>query len=269
VDDAPVTIQELRMRMRQLHIKCGTPTAAAMRKSIKDFSAPRVAPASLSEFLSNKRPNALPKQDFLRGFVAACLLCRGAPAAEVTAELRTWDTWWAALVLASGAPPVTIMPRAPAGIGAEIGGGERPRPGRPISMVAGLVAGLAIGAGATITIPALFRAEDSYPHELRVEVGRPLTRPTPGGFCPRHDTAIRNGRAEPIGTVWYRECVDHLDVVITDNLADNYCIFSVIHWPNGQSTTTSRTCMAGHSADDSVPKPGQDFWMELVATEEG
>ena len=253
------------MRMRQLHLKCGAPTAAAMRKAIKDFAAPRLAPASLSEFLSNKRPNALPKQDFLRGFVAACLLYRGDQPHQVTAQLKTWDTWWATLILASGAPPVTIAPRPPA-TPAPAGGKRRARC-HPLSIVVGLLAGLALGVGATLTIPALFQADNSHPHELRVEVGRPASESTADGGCPSHQAAIHNGRAAPMGIILYRECYDHLDVYLTDVLADGYCIFSVIHWSNGQSDTTSRACPAPHPSYTEIPRRTKDFWVELVAVE--
>ena len=251
------------MRMRELHKKCGAPTGAAMRNAIKEFAAPRLAPASLSEFFSNKRPNALPKQDFLRGFVTACLLYRGESPHQVTAELLRWDTWWAQLVLASGTPPVTITPRVPAAT--PNGADNRPDRSRPILFVAGLVAGLALGAGTVVAIPALFRAHDTRPSHLRADVGRPPTRPTSNDHCPMWEANLDNGRGKRAGSIWYRECVDYLDVVVADDLTDGYCISSVIHWSTGQSETTLKTCLGGHLSHAEIPKPSADFTLELIA----
>lgn len=267
--NAPATIQELRMRMRELHKECGGPTGAAMRNAIKEFAAPRLAPASLSEFFSNKRPNALPKQDFLRGFVAACLLYRGESPQRVTTELLRWDTWWAQLVLASGTPPVTITPRVP--VATPNGAENRTDRSRPMLFVAGLVAGLALGAGTVVAIPALFRAHDTRPSQLRTDVGRPSARPTSNDRCPMLEANLDNGRGQPAGSIWYRECLDYLDVVVTDNLTDGYCISTVIHWSTGQSETTSVTCPGGHLIHAEIHKPTAtaDFTLELVADRTG
>jgi hypothetical protein len=265
--DAPATIQELRMRMRQLHKECGAPTGAAMRNAIKEFAAPRLAPASLSEFFSNKRPNALPKQDFLRGFVAACLLYRGETPQRVTTELLRWDTWWALLVLASGTPPVTIAPRVPDPT--PNGADNRTGRARPILFVAGLVAGLALGAGTAVAIPALFRTHDAHPAQLRADIGRPPTPPTSNDHCPMWEGNLDNGRGQRAGSIWYRECVTYLDVVVADNLTDGYCISTVIHWPTGQSETILKTCPGGHLSHAEIPKTTPDFTLELVADRTG
>lgn len=262
--EPPATIQELRMRMRQLHVKSGSPTAAAMRKSIKDFDVPRLAPASLSEFFSNKRPNALPKQDFLRGFVAACLLLDGTAPEVVAAELRTWDAWWTALVLASGTPPVTVTPRIAATPELNI----PPRP-RPILIIAGFVLGVALGAGGTLAIPRLFRTSETHPRILRMAVDRPRPNGPTAAGCPIQYAAIRDSHGVTLGALWLRECFDRIETVVADTLADRYCINSVILWSNNTRTSTSKTCTPDGFAADLVPitDPALDFTLELVAFE--
>jgi hypothetical protein len=247
------------MRMRQLHTKCGGPTAAGMRKAIKDFDVPRVAPASLSEFFSDKRPNALPKQDFLRGFVAACLLSGGTAPDLVTAELRTWDAWWGALVLASGTPPITVTPRVP-----DIAG-TKPHRRRPLLITTSFVAGLLLGAALALAIPRLVRLLDSHPHTLRVQVDHPPPFLPTGGDCPTWEAAIRDGHGVPLGTIWLQECADRLDILTVDNLADDYCVFSVIHWSNGASQATPRTCAAGHLSYSMFDKRTPGFRLEFFA----
>lgn len=257
--EAPATIHELRMRMRQLHEKSGAPTAAAMRMAIKDFSAPRLAPASLSEFFSDKRPNALPRQDFLRGFVAACLLYRGDDPGTVTAQLRTWDTWWAALVLASGTPPITITARPPAADPPATD--NPPRRRRTLPIIAGAVAGFALGLATAAIIPVLFRPH-AIPQQLIIQ--RP-SRTSPTDPCPVQRATMRDGGGDAVGSIQFLECDDYLDVLISDNHADDLCISAVITWTTGQSETTGRTCPADGMTRHLIRRRTADYTLTLVS----
>jgi hypothetical protein len=96
-DTRPADTAEFRQRMRRLREDCGTPAQAEMRQAIATFNVDKLARATLSEFLNDVRSHHLPKWEFVRSYVAACLLHHGTPAADVSEQLRTWASWWSSL----------------------------------------------------------------------------------------------------------------------------------------------------------------------------
>jgi hypothetical protein len=106
---APRTVQEFRRRLRELHAECGAPASADIRRAIRDVTTvPGLAASTLSEFFSDTRPTVLPRQDFVRGFVAGCLLHSGAASEDVTEAVEQWDDWWRAVLTSTGQPPIRI-----------------------------------------------------------------------------------------------------------------------------------------------------------------
>ncbi|MFE5563901.1 hypothetical protein ACFQ68_02825 [Amycolatopsis japonica] len=104
-DDRPVTIEQFRERMRTLRAECGNPTQAEMRQAIATFKVDKLPRATLSEFLNDVRAHSLPRWEFVRAFVAACLLCKGKPSAMVSEELLLWAAWWTGVNRLDGDPP--------------------------------------------------------------------------------------------------------------------------------------------------------------------
>lgn len=106
---APRTISEFRQRLRALHADCGSPANAEIRRATRGVGVPQLAASTLSEFLSDIRPTSLPRQDFVRAFVAGCLLCSEASAETVQAETVKWDAWWLEVVASTGQPLVNAF----------------------------------------------------------------------------------------------------------------------------------------------------------------
>jgi hypothetical protein len=103
-DDQPASTAEFRQRMRQLRVDCDHPTQAQMRSAIATFNVDKLARATLSEFLNDIRAHSLPKWEFVRSYVAACLLHRGTSPRTVSEQLQTWATWWTNLGTTDGKP---------------------------------------------------------------------------------------------------------------------------------------------------------------------
>lgn len=133
---APATVTEFRDRLFQLHQRCGRPSYTVMRQAAEAHATVRLAKATLSEFLADKHPNRLPRQDFVTAFVVGCRYPDQPDPAELAAELRQWDQWWSALVVATGAPPTASAPRS-----AEVA--SRPWYRRHQTVSVGIVSGLA------------------------------------------------------------------------------------------------------------------------------
>ncbi|MGH3915937.1 MAG: hypothetical protein ACRDTC_21390 [Pseudonocardiaceae bacterium] len=102
-------MRESRRRLHELHAACGEPSNAELRRVVCGFSVPRLAAATLSEFVRDIRPTVLPRQDFVRAFVAGCLLYSKATPEAVRDRLKQWDLWWIAVVTSSGQPPIAVI----------------------------------------------------------------------------------------------------------------------------------------------------------------
>src|SRR2546428_782494 len=85
-----------------------------------------------------------------------------------------------------------------------------------------------VGAGAPFAIPRLFRIFENHPRVLRMAVDRPRPNGPTAAGCPIQYAAIRDSHGVTLGTLWLRECFDRIETVVADNLADRYCINSVI-----------------------------------------
>jgi hypothetical protein len=101
---APTTIADFRARLRALRAAAGDPSYAALGAAARGGGA-MLAKATLSEFCRDVHPHRLPRQDFVRAFVRACLTCTGASTEHVDAEVARFDRWWTALVLDLGLTP--------------------------------------------------------------------------------------------------------------------------------------------------------------------
>lgn len=101
-DGAPETIADFRARLLWLRTECGSPSYTTMRNGAKRLDQALLAPATISDFVSNKHPNALPRKEFVRAFVAGCLASRNVDPAVIHHRLGVWDDWWADLVVHSG-----------------------------------------------------------------------------------------------------------------------------------------------------------------------
>ena len=156
---APASVGEFRDRLVLLYQRSGSPSHSALCKAALAHQAPQLAKATLSDFLRNKYPGRLPRQDFVRALLVGCLGAAGAGPAEISAELERWDGWWGALVVASGSPPTTGAVQIPS---AAPEPALRPRPvtadrvGGSRWRTAAVGAGCALaGAGATMGVLAL------------------------------------------------------------------------------------------------------------------
>lgn len=156
---APASVGEFRDRLVLLYQRSGSPSHSALCKAALAHQAPQLAKATLSDFLRNKYPGRLPRQDFVRALLVGCLGAAGAVPAEISAELERWDGWWGALVVASGSPPTTGAVQIPS---AAPEPALRPRPvtadrvGGSRWRTAAVGAGCALaGAGATMGVLAL------------------------------------------------------------------------------------------------------------------
>jgi hypothetical protein len=109
-DDLPAGTAEFRQRMQRLRAECDNPTQAQMRQAIATFNVDKLARATLSEFLNDVRAHSLPKWEFVRSYVAACLLHRGTAPHTVSEELQTWATWWTSLVTADDKSALSVAP---------------------------------------------------------------------------------------------------------------------------------------------------------------
>jgi hypothetical protein len=101
------SVAEFRQRLRQLRADSGHPTQAQMRKAIATFDVDKLAPATLSEFLGDVRAHSLPRWEFVRSYVAACLLYDGNTPQQVNAQLKSWAHCWKDLAAGTGAGVVT------------------------------------------------------------------------------------------------------------------------------------------------------------------
>lgn len=106
---APRSVAEFRERLRRLHTTCGAPRNAEIRRAIRGVAVPQLAASTLSEFFSDARPGTLPRQDFVRAFVAGCLLHDDTSPDTVDEALTRWDTWWCAVVAGTGQPPIKVV----------------------------------------------------------------------------------------------------------------------------------------------------------------
>ncbi|SDD51770.1 hypothetical protein [Actinokineospora iranica] len=191
------------------------------------------------------------------------------------AELRRWDARWTAVVAGSGQPPITCIepepePESEPESESESGGEPEPSPARGrvrlavLALASALAGALAATAVAGVWPWTVF---DPTP-DLRAEVGRPK----PGGSaegCPSRSTDVRDRRDDSAGSLWYRECADHLEFWLTDHMKDGRCVWAVVHWSNGATDTTSRACPAGKVDHDKIPRLTDDYRVELIARTTG
>jgi len=265
-DAAPRSVREFRQWLHALHVKAGKPAAAELRKAIRNIDELCLAPSTLSEFLNNNRPASLPQPDFVHAFVTGCLLHRGATRKAVDDELKRWDEWWATVAMSSGRSPIkkiihaksTETPTKPAQAG---------RPWRAMSLVA-----LAAAVGGALVATAIawvwpWTIFNPRP-DLQVDVGMPLMVEG-GGGCAFRSTDVRGPRDDTAGTIWYRECGDHLELWLTDHMKDGRCVWAIIDWTDGATDTTSRACPAGQMKYDKIPRRTPDYRVLLVARNTG
>lgn len=266
--DTPRSVQEFRQRLHDLHKLVGAPTNAELRQAVNGFSVPKLAAATLSEFLRDRRPTVLPRQDFVRAFVAGCLLHDKTPHETVIEELSRWDALWTTVVAGYGQPPIrTLAPPA---------GEEAPEPRksrnrgsitRPASLVlaGGIVGALVATAIAWVWPWTIFKSTP----DLRVEVGRPAPGMVQDGGCPHRTTDIRDDRDDTAGSVWFRECADYLEFWTSDHLKDSRCVWVIVHWANGITDTTARSCPAGEMHYTRLARLTDSYRAELVALTNG
>src|SRR3954453_21543307 len=95
------SVAEFRKRLRQLRPDSGDPTQAQMRKAVATFNVDKLAPATLSEFLNDVRAHSLPRWEFVRSYVAACLLHAGTSPRQVATQLDSWAACWRDLAAGS------------------------------------------------------------------------------------------------------------------------------------------------------------------------
>jgi hypothetical protein len=262
--DSPLSVQEFRRRLHELHRSTGEPTNAELRQAVTGFAVPKLAAATLSEFLRDLRPTVLPRQDFVRAFVAGCLLHDDTPHETVIAELERWDALWTTVVASYGQPPIRRL-AAPVD-------GEEPAPttprsrrsiARPVSLVvAGGLAGALVATAMAWVWP--WTILEPTP-DLRVEVGRPTPDMVQDGGCPHRTTDIRDERDDTAGSVWYRECADYLEFWTSDHMKDGRCVWVIVRWANGVTDTTARSCPAGAMHYTRLDRLTDSYRVELVA----
>ncbi|GAA0603933.1 hypothetical protein HPO96_18485 [Kribbella sandramycini] len=262
--------REFRQRLRDLRVEVGDPKAGVLITKLAPTGL-KLSPATLSEFASDKRPLVLPQADFVEAYVTACLRFRGDTPEEVRRQVYSWLNWRNGIAVTAGLPvapveepdateePVEETPAA-----AEAPPVQPARRSRRLWLllpVAVLVGALLVVATQRFRVVAVARDAN----ELKVLIGRPdLSNPDSDGCAERFAT-VYNSLSAPMGTAKLEDCRRELRLSWTDHLADGYCIYVLIEWPDGSVDRTEKACPAGELEQSTIPRRGPAYTATLTA----